>query len=752
VCDYGDFPDVDIDFLPEVRDYLKNEWAIKEFGQPYVCSIGSYNTFGIKSSLQSMARVFSAPRDEITEITTSLESKDDEGKELTWHKALELYPDLKEYCESNPELTDAARRLLHRNMSMGKHAGGLIISSKPLDRLVPLVLSKDGQVTSAWVEGLHGQDLGPMGLIKFDLLVITNILQIAYACKLVKERHGLRSISGLMDDKGCLIGTDFSDLDYLDDHKAIQYANAANLKCIFQFDSPGIRTLVGKGGVASFEDLVAYTALYRPGPLGMKMHDQFVGRKKGEIKYERHPVLEPILGDTYYVQTYQEQVMQMLHSVGLIPLDECEIIRKAISKKDTAKFEKPREQFIENGKMVLGYSAEQVIQLFKEIESFAAYGFNRSHACAYTYVSSRLLYLKAHFPIEFFAAMLRFEDQAEKIKDYREEAVSHGVKVNALDINKSKVYFDITDDNIYVGYANLDGIGEAVAKTVVEKQPYDDLHSFLDGFGTQAKVLSALLGLRVFNKDRDDDEETTRLHKYYAWYKDRKEKVEARRKRYENGIADMKEEIRELLPEERKHLADLCDLEALAQFWGGDGVEIEDDESPEAKVKEIVGKYIKKRDRYFGGVDKDKIDPKDFNPDEWTIDKEETLDICRSREKGEQAFYGFLWTHPLERSPDFKDGHTLERVRQYAGMKLESHTAPYVQVQIHSVQRRESTRTPGLYYWLLDSEDARGEKAQIQVWADDWERFSEDFTPSKKDVCLRELQVVPPDPRWPSRF
>src|SRR5581483_2198105 len=123
-----------------------------------------------------------------------------------------------------------------------------------------------------------------------------------------------------------------------------------------------------------------------------------------------------------------------------------------------------------------------------------------------------------------------------------------------------------------------------------------------------------------------------------------------------------------------------------------------------------------------------------------------------NREKGEKEFYGFLWTHPLERSPDYKPTHTLERVRQYAGMKLESHNAPYVQVQIHSVQRRESTRTAGLFYWLLDAEDARGEKAQIQVWADDWERFSEDFTPPKGDVLLKEIQVQPPDPRWPSRY
>lgn len=746
VCDYGDFPDIDTDFLPEVRDYLKNEWAIKEFGQPFVCSIGSYNTFGIKSSLQDMARVFSKPRDEITAITTSLEGKDDEGKELTWQKALDLYPDLKEYCENNPDVADAARRLLHRNKSMGKHAGGLIVSSKPLDRLVPIVLSKDGQHTSAWVEGLHGQDLGPMGLIKFDLLVITNILQIAYACKLIKERHGVRAISGLDT------GGDWSDLAYLDERNAIETANRADLKGIFQFDSPGIRGLVGKGGVSNFEDLVAYTALFRPGPLGMKMHESFVARKHGKEEYERHPVLEPILGDTYYVQTYQEQVMQMLNAVGLISMDECEIVRKAISKKQEEKFKKFMEQFVDEGKVVLGWAAERVIQLWKEIESFAAYGFNRSHACAYTYVSSRLLYLKTHFPLEFFAAVLRFEDKAEKIKEYREEAEMHGVPVEGLNVNKSKVYFDIAQDNkIYIGFSNLDGVGPAVAERVVAKQPYSDLHGFLANFGTDSSVLSAMLGLRVFNQDPESDAETERLWKYYEWYKDRAKKVKDRRKRYEDGVEDFREELRGMLPAEHQHLADLSNPQGLLDLYGGGEVKIDDKESVPYKVTALVEKYRKKRERFNAGLDKDVIRPEDFKPEEVELD-EGVLAICKNREAGESAYYGFLWKHPIERSPDYKPGHTLERVRTFAGRKLEIDNAPYCQLYIKAVQQRESTKTKGFFYWLLDVEDSRGEKAFVQVWADDWERWKDDLTPQGSDSLLREIQLLPPDPRWPSRY
>lgn len=258
---YGDFPDIDIDFLPPIRDYLKQEWAPKNFGTDFVCNIGSYNTFGIKSALQDMARVFGKDRNEIVALTTKIDLKDEDGNALTWEKALEIYPELKSYCEQNPEVADATKRLLHRNKSMGKHAGGLIISSKPIDRFVPLVKDKEGTPLSAWVEGLSGQDLGPMGLIKYDYLAITNLMQIAIATNLIKTRYKIAGVCALSEQD------DWTDTSYLNDSKAIEMANNGDLRCIFQFDSSGIRKLVKDGGVDSFDDLVAYSALYRPGPM-----------------------------------------------------------------------------------------------------------------------------------------------------------------------------------------------------------------------------------------------------------------------------------------------------------------------------------------------------------------------------------------------------------------------------------------------------------------------------------------------------
>jgi len=220
----GEFPDVDVDYLPIVRDYLKTTWAPKVFGETRVCNIGNYGTFGLKSTLIDMARVHGLDRQEVLQITTELKLKDDEGQALTYDKALELYPKLKAYCEAHPDVAQATQKLLHRNRSMGKHAGGLILCNQDIDKFVPLVKGTDGEAVSAWVEGLHGQDLGPVGLIKFDLLVVNGLWQIALTVKLVKERHNIKNISAYPGE------WDWSDTSYLNDPLSIQTANAGDLE------------------------------------------------------------------------------------------------------------------------------------------------------------------------------------------------------------------------------------------------------------------------------------------------------------------------------------------------------------------------------------------------------------------------------------------------------------------------------------------------------------------------------------------
>jgi hypothetical protein len=368
----GEFPDVDVDYLPIVRDYLKNVWAPQEFGENRVCNIGNYGTFGIKSTLIDMARVHGLDRGEILQITTNIGLKDDDGQVLTFDKALEMYPELQDYCDRHPEVAQATQKLLYRNRSMGKHAGGLIICSDRIDNFVPLVRGTDGSPVSAWVEGLHGQDLGPVGLIKFDLLVVSGLYQIACTVRLVKERHNLEKLCATE------FGWDWSDTEYLNDPQSISMANKGDLKCIFQYDSDGIRNLVRKAGIDSFDDLVAIVSLYRPGPLQMKMDETFCKRKRGDEKFELHPVLEPIVGSTYGVLVYQEQIMMILNAVGKIPLRDCYQVIKAISKKKLGTFSKYKDQFIANGQVILGKTEKDMQDYWSQIEAFSGYGFNKT--------------------------------------------------------------------------------------------------------------------------------------------------------------------------------------------------------------------------------------------------------------------------------------------------------------------------------------------------------------------------------------
>lgn len=375
----GEFPDIDTDFEADVCDYIRDEWAPKTFGEENVCAIGTYGTFGIKSSLIDVARVFGKDRQEVLNITTKIGLKDEDGKALVWDTAIEEYPALKEYCDNNPDVSDATQRLLNRNKSVGTHAGGLIISSKRIDDLVPFVKTSDN-IVSAFGEGLSGTDLGPLGFVKIDTLRLKTLTQIAKICRLVQERHGLKSICALPDRPN------WSNEDsYIMDAKAIALANTGAMKCIFQFDSDGIREMVKRGGVTCFNDLVAYSALWRPGPLTSSMDERFIERKRGREVYDLHPILLPILKDTYGIMIFQEQTLKILRSVGGIPDMHCEIVRKAISKKKVKIFKKYKEMFLKNGQKVLGWTLEQVDDLWNQIEAFAEYGFNRS-VLAYTMI------------------------------------------------------------------------------------------------------------------------------------------------------------------------------------------------------------------------------------------------------------------------------------------------------------------------------------------------------------------------------
>ena len=756
-CKYGEFPDIDIDYIPIVRDYLKTIWSIKEFGAEFVCNISNYTTFGLKSALIDMVRVHGESREEILSITKNLDAKDDEGKALIWDAAMRLYPNLKKYCEDHPKIADAAKRLINRNRGMGLHAGGLIIANQPLSDLVPLVKRKDDPQASAWVEGLHGQDLGPVGLVKFDLLVISNLLQIARCCHLVKTRHNLEGICNRPGD------SDWSDvLAWRNDRTALSMANSGDMKCIFQFDSEGMRALVKAGGVNRFEDLMAYASIFRPGPLGCSMDKRYIERKHGREKYHVHPIIQPIVEKTYGVLCYQEQIMKILHVVGQIPLSDCEAVRKAISKKKLEGFIKYKDAFVNNGMKTLQCSQAEIEIMWQQIEAFSEYGFNMSHCCAYTYVSAWMLYLKAHFPHEFYTSILSCETLSDKIKDYKMEAKIHGVDMERVNINKSGVYFELNGEKIIYGLSNIKGIGENPAKRIVENQPYKSFEDFLERFGTDSSVIKPLLGLRCF-QERDP----ATLWKFSQFYKDFIKKTEDKKKRYVSAMSNFEINFKLLAPGEDCKLSDLENNPFDAEYWKVRYENKEVDVEKEIRCKEgEEGAYVKydkmgqliennfykkvivkkncwnllkdlwnkrlKKIRDFSSINKVKPNLYNFDINYCAVDKkleQEFGDVVACEEK----YYGFAWIHELEKSTDYVGNLTFEILKNSINV-----SAGPVELQVKKVTKSKSKK--GTEYHQIVAEDVTGQQNRIYIWQDDWALWSEEFTVGN----LLRVRLQPP--------
>lgn len=747
-CIYGEYPDIDVDYLKTVRDYLKQTWAVKEFGAEYVCNIGNYTTFGIKSSFLDCATTYGENRHEINAITTKLKLKDDEGKLLTFDKALELYPELKAYSDKYPHIAKAVKKMLHRNRGMGKHAGGLIIADSRIDDLVPLVKNaKDGSISSAWVEGLHGQDLGPVGLIKFDMLVIADLERIALINRLIKKRHGLVGVSAKPETPDW----DWSDGSYRCDEKALNLANGGNLLGVFQFDSDGIRKLAREGGVTNFRDIVAYSAIYRPGPLNMGMDKNYIERKHGREKYTIHPLLEPYLGYTYGVMCFQEQVMQVLHHAGGVPLKDTYAVVKAIAKKKIAGFAKYKDIAIKNFQTNLQLTEAQAVHLWGQIESFAEYGFNRSHSCAYSYVSSRLLYQKANYPLEFWAGTLAVEEDTDVLDLYRRQANRAGIVVNGLDLNRSGETFGICDENdeIYMGFGNIKGVGEAPARRIVEARngvPFTGIEDFMNRFGTDAKVMRALIGLRLFNES-----DPVTLAKFVSEYKDTATKHRQRHQRFAESMQRYDDKLKVLVPERfhkwaayTEQFVELMrtkgkldvdeerEVEVEEEYDTGETQVVEDkiyrpkdptidlglysiDDIAADDLEEIIEyktvpvmakrtikkmkkfnayKQLKKeyhmRARSVSQYEERNIEEKTnsltlakFNSASVTLEPKHVA-LLRSRKSCELEYLGFQWQTEMERSPDFnpETPHTFEDAEALASIKDEKGEPKFTAIRL----------------------------------------------------------------------
>jgi DNA polymerase III alpha subunit len=713
----GEFPDIDVDYLPVVQEYLRKDWCPRRFGRDKVVNIGNYGTFGIKSALLDMARVHSADYQEIQTITKNLQDKDDEGKPLTWDKAIEVAPDLAAYCEKNPEIADSAKRLIDRNRGRGKHAGGTVVSNINISDLVPVMIDTDGNPVSGWTEGLHDQDLQPVGLIKFDILAVKDLLRIAHCCHLVKQRHPeVKSISAVEG------GSDWSNTSYLNDRKALELANKSETRGIFQFDGEGMRKLIKAGGVDRFEDLVAYSALFRPAAIGLKMHERYVERKKGREEWEDQvpECMRETLSKTYGIMIYQESVMKVLNVVGDIPLVHCEKIRKAISKKKVKEFIKYKQMFLENGSKKTGWPIESDDEknmnfLWSQLENFSSYGFNLSHAVAYTHTSSRLLYLKAHYPLEFFCSTLGLEGDEDKVKMYKREAERSGIKINRCDLNKSKVNYEIVGEEIYVGFSNIKGIGKEVAERIVSLQPFSGFPDFLDRFGTDKRIVEPLVCLGAF-KDAAPNVLLEFYEDYKKWSKGNIDKEKRQMKRRD----ELAQSIKSMLKEGSESCLEHNFL--MNVFESGDASAMKTFISKEFSISDVFGvvkKYAKSALDFEHKVNFSKANSISF--ENWTSQNRHPSDKWPNIFELERKYYGFSWEHPIQKSPDYIGGHSFGIFKDNddvvnAGVEVMITKGP---------QEKKSKKGNKYHFILVEDEDWNVEV--VTFWSEDYARFEEEL-------------------------
>jgi DNA polymerase III alpha subunit len=561
-------------------------------------------------------------------------------------------------------------------------------------------------------------------LIKFDLLVVSSLWQIALTVKMVKQRHSLKNISALEGQ------WDWSDLSYLNDAKCMEMANAGDLKCVFQYDSEGIRKLARKCGMDCFDDLVNLVALYRPGPLNQGMDETYTLRKRGKQEYKLHPVIEPILGKTYGIMIFQEDVMKILAAVGKIPLRDCYVVIKAISKKKIEAFGKYKDKFIENGQLVLETTKEEVTKLFDQIQSFAEYGFNLSHSVAYSYISARQLYLKAHYPLEFYTATLQCESDDEKLRDYISEAINHGVEVCPLDINLSKETFSIFDGKIYIGFSNIKGIGEDKAKRIVELQPYDGFEDFLSRFGTEATVLRALIPLGVFKENNPVE-----LYKFWLLFADYQKIVKDRQKRFEASLTKLAEVIKEALPEQLHviKLATPKNIQILSDY-----IERKDFENKDQYISLLAGAKKKAEAALKRFADKAPVKPtlETFVSEEVKIDDAKVLPLLNNSRLAQETYYGYPWDNRIRNAAGYQPNKNFNnlKLQDEAGVLWSTVICEILEVNIKKFKSGKGS------FASLSVMDDNFEMGRITIWDDDYQRFKSEL----KKGNLISIQVCPP--------
>jgi DNA polymerase-3 subunit alpha len=479
-------PDIDVDFCiygrEDVIDYVR-----RKYGEENVAQIITFGTMLAKGVIRDVGRALNMSFGDVDKIAKLVPAV----LNITLKDALKQEPRLQELRDKDPQirqLIDIALTLEGLTRHASTHAAGVVVTPKPLSEYLPLYTDpkSGGQVTQFPMKFVE-----QIGLVKFDFLGLKTLTVIANAVRLIREGKNPEFDLKLVGD---------------DDPDTYRLLTGGETTGVFQLESSGMKELLVKLKPNCFEDVIAVCALYRPGPLGSGMVDDFILRKHGkkEIVYD-FPQLEPILKDTYGVIVYQEQVMLIAQVLAGYSLGGADLLRRAMGKKKPEEMAKQKEIFMA-GAAQNKLDAKRAEAVFDLMEKFAAYGFNKSHSAAYALVAYHTAYLKTHYPVEFMAALLTEDmENTDKVIKNINEVRSMGIEVLPPDINASSSTFTVHDKAIRFGLGAVKGVGGAAIDAILEtrqEQPFASLHDFcerVDLRKVNKKVIEALIKCGAFD-------------------------------------------------------------------------------------------------------------------------------------------------------------------------------------------------------------------------------------------------------------
>ncbi|MBN2127910.1 MAG: DNA polymerase III subunit alpha, partial [Sedimentisphaerales bacterium] len=487
----NEMPDIDIDICQDGRAKVL-EYVRQKYGE--IAQIITFGTMKAKAVIRDVCRVLNVPLAEADRLAKLVPNE----LKMTLDKALEIEPDLKQAYDENEatrKVIDIGRKLEGLTRHASVHACGVVIADEALTNFLPLYKASGS-------DDLITQFEGPMvekvGLLKMDFLGLKTLSVLSRSRDLVRDLHG--------------VDIDLEKID-IHDTKVFDVFAGGRTKGIFQFESGGMQDLLMKMKPDRIEDLIAANALYRPGP--MTLIPDYIDRKHGAKWSVPHPIMTEVLQETHGIMIYQEQVMRICNRLGNIPLREAYTLIKAISKKKASIIAKEKQRFID-GCVDKGLSKDQANHIFELIERFAGYGFNKSHSTRYAFVAYQTAYMKAHWPVEFMAALLTYEmDSTDKIVEYIGECQRMGIEVRAPDINESGVDFTPLYDNedksgqrvIRFGLAAVKGVGgKAVEQIIAARKKtgrFESLFHFCENVDLRAvnkQVLEALIKAGAFDR------------------------------------------------------------------------------------------------------------------------------------------------------------------------------------------------------------------------------------------------------------